>query len=83
VPIFGGDILLILESDQRLVVHYNDDKACFVAARKSGWNVFTEIPLHALTNDIVVIGNIYEDKEYIKALEKKNAEYRRMWRKVK
>lgn len=83
VPIFGGDILLILEIDQRLVVQYNDDKACFVVARSSGWGMITEIPLHALTNDIVVIGNIYEDKEYIKALEKKNAEHRRMWRKVK
>lgn len=83
MPIFGGDILLILESDQRLVVRYNDDKACFVAARKSGWNVFTEIPLHTITSDIVVIGNVYEDEGYIKALEKKNAEHRRMWRKVK
>lgn len=77
IPVYERDIIMSLPDKKQYFVHYNEDKACFYVR-----NYDDEFAFHHI-DKFVVVGNAWEDENVIKKLEKKNAEERRIWRKLK
>lgn len=63
IKVFGGDIIMSLaKGNTKYVIEYNEEHACWEAK-----SIAIGMAFH-LIDKFVVIGNIYEDGEYVKKL---------------
>lgn len=60
--IFEGDIVKDEQSGYEYVIKWFSEYACFALANKNGHMEYDVDEFEMLVNDLIVIGNIYDDK---------------------
>ena len=63
--IFGGDIVRDEQSGYEYIIKWFQEYACYALADRRGNMVFDAYEIDMFLNDLIVIGNIHDNSEYM------------------
>ena len=63
--IFGGDIVRDEQSGYEYIIKWFQEYACYALADRRGNMVFDAYEIEMFYNDLIVIGNIHDNSEYM------------------
>ena len=63
--IFGGDIVRDEQSGYEYAIKWFTDYACYALADRRGNMVFDAYEIDMFLNDLIVVGNIHDNSEYM------------------